>query len=626
MRAWWRRMALACLLLLAVGATFGPVKSETVVEPSPTASAATHQIRSSAATQDSAPTPRPESTPTATPTPGPAEAVEEPQVGFSLGDLQFFAANWRDVFEALTEGEQTCITDEIGATRLSTLLRQPLLEFLTPLAPWHVDFFGCLEEDTALGLLIFWLEEGESERLTANSLSCAREFLAPGDIATYVAGILPDASSESEAASRQVLRGLLDCNVRPLRDSVRGWIVGHSVEVSLCLHSRMNEAVIASLLERPDPAGAEPWQQQVLRCLDNSTLVDLLFGVLATESGEVLPDHEDCARRELNYRVADIVAVRLSGSDADRAAASQALVDGLRSCIPDLILSGEDAHPVDRRVRLYSSTDSSCVQVEIGEAFLDLVLGKPFRPEPESDRTAQGCLVKPAMTAGFLALLSRHVDGITGEHGSCVRSYVADARFDVALLADQSPADLPAFQEFAAGYGACISDLLASAGDGDGLAPSPIWQFATGGPVVPAPLVSDGVVYAGSDDSHVYALDAGTGELRWSFGTGGAVRSSPTVAAGILYVGSDDNHLYALDAGTGELRWEFDTGDPVQYQPAVHEGIVYLNARAGDVHKLHALDAVSGERIWVADLPVAFTMESAPNGRGLSGLRGEPHG
>ena len=199
-----------------------------------------------------------------------------------------------------------------------------------------------------------------------------------------------------------------------------------------------------------------------------------------------------------------------------------------------------------------------------------------------------------------------------GEHGSCVRSYVADARFDVALLADQSPADLPAFQEFAAGYGACISDLLASAGDGDGLAPSPIWQFATGGPVVPAPLVSDGVVYAGSDDSHVYALDAGTGELRWSFGTGGAVRSSPTVAAGILYVGSDDNHLYALDAGTGELRWEFDTGDPVQYQPAVHEGIVYLNARAGDVHKLHALDAVSGERIWVADLPVAFTMESAP--------------
>ena len=188
-------MVLACLLLLAVGATFGPVKSETVVEPSPTASAATHQIRSSAATQDSAPTPRPESTPTATPTPGPAEAVEEPQAGFSLGDLQFFSANWRDVFEALTEGEQTCITDEIGVTRLSTLLRQPLLEFLTPLAPWHVDFLGCLEEDTALGLLIFWLEEGESERLTANSLSCAQEFLAPGDIATYVAGILPDANS-----------------------------------------------------------------------------------------------------------------------------------------------------------------------------------------------------------------------------------------------------------------------------------------------------------------------------------------------------------------------------------------------------------------------------------------------
>ena len=90
------------------------------------------------------------------------------------------------------------------------------------------------------------------------------------------------------------------------------------------------------------------------------------------------------------------------------------------------------------------------------------------------------------------------------------------------------------------------------------------------------------------------------------------MRSSPTVAAGILYVGSDDNHLYALDAGTSELRWKFDTGDPVQYQPTVNEGIVYVNARVGDEHKLHALDAVSGERIWVAEVAVAFTLESAP--------------
>jgi outer membrane protein assembly factor BamB len=36
--------------------------------------------------------------------------------------------------------------------------------------------------------------------------------------------------------------------------------------------------------------------------------------------------------------------------------------------------------------------------------------------------------------------------------------------------------------------------------------------------------------------------------LKWSYTTGAYVESSPAVGNGVVYVGSDDNNLYALDA------------------------------------------------------------------------------
>ena len=61
-----------------------------------------------------------------------------------------------------------------------------------------------------------------------------------------------------------------------------------------------------------------------------------------------------------------------------------------------------------------------------------------------------------------------------------------------------------------------------------------LWKHQTGGKIASSPALSpdDKTVYVGSDDHHLYALDAAAGEVLWKFETGGEVTSSPVVGTG----------------------------------------------------------------------------------------------
>jgi eukaryotic-like serine/threonine-protein kinase len=63
-------------------------------------------------------------------------------------------------------------------------------------------------------------------------------------------------------------------------------------------------------------------------------------------------------------------------------------------------------------------------------------------------------------------------------------------------------------------------------------------------------VVSDGVIYIGSYDHKLYALDAVTGDILWTYTTGGGIAYSPTVANGMVYVGSNDGNIYAFKSST----------------------------------------------------------------------------
>ncbi len=137
------------------------------------------------------------------------------------------------------------------------------------------------------------------------------------------------------------------------------------------------------------------------------------------------------------------------------------------------------------------------------------------------------------------------------------------------------------------------------------------WSFPTGGPVHSSPAVANGVVYVGSFDRNVYALDAATGAVLWSYTTGNSVNSPPVVIGGVVYVGSDDGNIYALNAATGAALWSFTTGAPVASSPAVANGVVYVGSGDG---KVYALNATTGVSLWSFTAGIISSSPAVANG------------
>jgi outer membrane protein assembly factor BamB len=145
------------------------------------------------------------------------------------------------------------------------------------------------------------------------------------------------------------------------------------------------------------------------------------------------------------------------------------------------------------------------------------------------------------------------------------------------------------------------------------------WAFASKSRIPSSPAVVNGVVYFGSYDGNFYALSVETGKQIWKFGIPGERRfmgshlhgslpagetmpdpfdvylSSPTVAGGTVYFGSGDSNVYALDAATGMLKWKFHTGDVVHASPAISGSRLYIGS--WDTY-FYALDTTTGRLIW----------------------------
>ena len=72
----------------------------------------------------------------------------------------------------------------------------------------------------------------------------------------------------------------------------------------------------------------------------------------------------------------------------------------------------------------------------------------------------------------------------------------------------------------------------------------------------------------------------------WGFTTEDTIASSAAIASGIIYFGSEDGRLYALDITNGELLWDYDTGTKITSSPAVHNGVVYIASQNGTLYAI----------------------------------------
>ncbi len=128
------------------------------------------------------------------------------------------------------------------------------------------------------------------------------------------------------------------------------------------------------------------------------------------------------------------------------------------------------------------------------------------------------------------------------------------------------------------------------------------WVFPTGYPIESSPLVYGGNCIFGSDDFKLYCVDTATGLHRWLTGpvqTGDRIQSSPFAKDNVVYVGSFDQHMYAVNILNGEVKWKYKTYGLIKSSPVLYDGMLYF----GSADKFFfALDPVLGKPRWIQNL------------------------
>jgi outer membrane protein assembly factor BamB len=117
-----------------------------------------------------------------------------------------------------------------------------------------------------------------------------------------------------------------------------------------------------------------------------------------------------------------------------------------------------------------------------------------------------------------------------------------------------------------------------------------LWKVPLGGPVVPGPVVSSGVVYAAANDGILRAIDLADGKVRWSFDGGGPygkdLSTSPALEADgtVLWPGPEDT-LFALSPA-GKLEWKEKLPAQPTSPRVMADGSIVVGDMAGNVEDL----------------------------------------
>ena len=173
------------------------------------------------------------------------------------------------------------------------------------------------------------------------------------------------------------------------------------------------------------------------------------------------------------------------------------------------------------------------------------------------------------------------------------------------------------------------------------------WAFGFPGAVAAfgQPTVVDGRVFVGSQNGHVYSLDAISGCYYWDYTASTGVRTAITVArvgnTNVALFGDRRGNVYSVDAATGTLVWRVTPDDGprtgITGAPAFFEGRLYVPISGGDDSSaadpkfecckgrgaVVALDAATGKTLWITyTIPDAMPLAKNAVGTQLWGPSG----
>ncbi len=137
------------------------------------------------------------------------------------------------------------------------------------------------------------------------------------------------------------------------------------------------------------------------------------------------------------------------------------------------------------------------------------------------------------------------------------------------------------------------------------------WHFEVDGRFVDMKgpvMIWDGAAFIASWNREYSRIDLETGQRDWVFRAGNFAMSGSAVdpRTGILYFGSHDGNVYALDATTGDEVWRRQFSKPFTSSPVLTPNVLLFAGKDGF---LHALDPATGDRFWsyAAKNPITST-------------------
>ena len=145
----------------------------------------------------------------------------------------------------------------------------------------------------------------------------------------------------------------------------------------------------------------------------------------------------------------------------------------------------------------------------------------------------------------------------------------------------------------------------------------PLWvyQVHTPEPLEVSPIVADGVMYLSEPGGSVSALDTLTGRPLWKYtrnipkgvrGCCGQVNRGVAILSEMVYVGTFDAHLVALDIRSGIVRWDAEVADPklghsITGAPLAIKDKIVVGIAGGEYGIrgfVDAYEAKTGRRAW----------------------------